>query len=514
MRAVSVMTPLIAAMLGLTCTTDSLARDRVLQVVGPWEITGIDPIRAGYVFGRMGVAETLVTVDGDGNPIPALAESWSVSDDRLVWRFALRPAARFHDGTPVTAEAAVAALEKARSGAGVLSRTPIAEITAEGSDVVIRTATPFAPLPAFLANYTSIVLAPASWNGEGKVAGIVGSGPYRVTGLTPPLRLDVERFDGWWGGSPKVGQARYLSVPRGETRALMAESGEADLAFALLPAHMDRLRRNPRVDVRVVPIPRTRMLKVNAGSVFFDQVEERRALSLTLDRAGMATAILRNPASAAGQLLPPSMAEWHVHDLPPLRRDTAEAKRLLAAAGWKAGQDGILVSPDGERFSVQLRTFTNWPELPLMATAMQAQLREVGIELDVAVGNSSEIPAGHRDGSLQMGLASRNFSLVPDPLGTLLEDYGPDGGEWGAMNWSDPALTKTLEALKTTFDPAERAPLRARVSEIIQTELPVIPIAWFELGVAVNKRLGSVTIDPFEISYHLADLTWADAEAP
>ena len=94
MRAVSVMTPLIAAMLGLTCTTDSLARDRVLQVVGPWEITGIDPVRAGYVFGRMGVAETLVTVDGDGNPIPALAESWSVSDDRLVWRFALRPAAR------------------------------------------------------------------------------------------------------------------------------------------------------------------------------------------------------------------------------------------------------------------------------------------------------------------------------------------------------------------------------------------------------------------------------------
>jgi len=145
-----------------------------------------------------------------------------------------------------------------------------------------------------------------------------------------------------------------------------------------------------------------------------------------------------------------------------------------------------------------------------MAAAIQAQLRAVGIDMRIAIVNSGEIPAGHRDGTLELALLARNFSLVPDPLGTLLQDYGPTGGDWGAMNWSNADLTRTLEALGSASDPGERARLRAAAARVLHAELPSIPIAWFDYGVAANRRLAGVSIDPLELSYRLSAMRWAE----
>lgn len=500
---------LIAALLAPLPAGMAHAADRVLQVVAPWEISGLDPARIGYVFARMQVAETLLGADDTGGPAAALAESWSLDEDRLTWRFKLRSNARFHDGSPVDAASVAESLDKARRGAGAIARAPIDSVAADGADtVIVKTRQPFASLPAFLANYSAVILAPASYDQSGAVRSIIASGPYKVTSLVPPLKMEVERFADWWGPRPAIEKAVYLAVPRGETRALMAESGEADLVFAIAAASVQRLQASPAVDLHLTTVPRTRMLKVNAGIPFFDDVRERRAFSLALDRDGMAKAILHNPEAAANQLMPAMLAGWHRADAPKASRNVEEAKRLLAAAGWKPGPDGVL-EQNGQRYRVQLRTFASWPELPVMATAIQAQLSEVGIELDVAVGNSSDIVAGHKDGSLQLGLMSRNFSLVPDPLGTLIEDFGPQG-EWGAMNWSDPRLTELLERLAATFEESERAPLRREAAEILDAELPVIPISWVDLPVAVSKRLKGASVDPFELSYRISDISWAE----
>ncbi len=57
---------------------------RPLSVVAPWEITGLDPARSGYVFARLQIAETLVTADDIGRPVASLAEGWTLSEDRLL----------------------------------------------------------------------------------------------------------------------------------------------------------------------------------------------------------------------------------------------------------------------------------------------------------------------------------------------------------------------------------------------------------------------------------------------
>lgn len=487
------------------------AAQQPLRVVAPWEVGSLEPSRSGYNFTRMQVAETLLGADDGGLPAPGLATSWTVSDDRLTWRLTLREGATFHDGTPVTAEAVVASLRRARAQPGPLADTPLVDMSApDPRTVELRTSAPFTPLLAFLAESASQILAPSSWDEAGAVRRVIGSGPYRITGIQPPLRFEVERFDAWNGGpAPAIARAVFQSVPRPETRALMAESGQADLVFTLDPAGTDRLRRSPRVEVRVMPIPRTQTLKLNAGSPFFADVRVRQAVSMALDREGIARAILRSPEAAATQMFPPTLAEWHGATLAPLRRDPAEARRLLAEAGWAPGADGTLAR-EGRPFRVTLRTFSTRPELPVVAAAMQESLREVGIDMQVSVVNSSDIPGGHRDGTLEAALMARNFSLVPDPIGTLLSDYGPRGGDWGAMGWSSPDLVAALATLGRTTDPAERATLRARVSAILQAELPVIPVAWYDHRVAVSRRLAGVSVDPLELSYRISAMRWAE----
>ncbi|WP_429188383.1 ABC transporter substrate-binding protein [Aeromonas veronii] len=479
-----------------------------LQVVSPLEVSSLEPDQNGYLFTRLQVAETLVTVDRHGKLIPLLASSWTISKDGLSWHFNVRKNVLMHDGSQLNAGVVQRALERAHKGSGVLSQAPISHIETKASEVVIQLSRPFSPLAAYLANYSTQILADSSFDKSGKTISVIGSGPYQIKQVRAPLKVSLVRFERYWKTPAHIKEVEYLAVGKGETRALMAQSGQADLVFSLLPLSVNSVKRAPNVSLDIVTLPRTRLLKLNAGSPFFSDVRVRQALSLALDRPALATAILRNPSLAATQLFPPSVVAWHDSDLPVLTRDLDKARALLREAGWQPGADGIL-QKDGQVFRVTLTTFSTWPELPVLATAIQAQWREVGVDLAVSVGNSSEIVSKHRDGSLQVGLLSRNFSLTPDPLGVLSSDFGPKGGDWGAMNWSNNELTSALQALESgQAEQSENQQLRGVILRHLQQELPVIPIAWSELVVASNKQLSHLYVDPYELSYHLAELEW------
>jgi len=202
------------------------------------------------------------------------------------------------------------------------------------------------------------------------------------------------------------------------------------------------------------------------------------------------------------------LGEWHVPGLQPLVQDLAQARSLLQSAGWAVGPDGML-QRHGQPFHVTLRTFSDRPELPVVATALQAQFKAIGIGMAVSVANSSEIPAGHQDGTLELALLARNYGLVPDPLGTLLQDFGAQGGDWGAMGWTSALVRDALQTLSSTADAQRRSAQRGSIATVLQAELPVIPVAWYQHTATSSKRLGQVVIDPLERSYRIAQMVWA-----
>ncbi len=480
-----------------------------LRVVGQFELHGLDPSTSGGFFTRLQVAETLVDADNEGALQPGLATNWEVSPDNLSWRFTLREDALFHDGTTVTAETVAAALETARGKAATpLSTVPLNSITADGGAVRMDLAKPYAPLAAVLAHTSTQILAPSSYGDDQVVTKVVGSGPYRVERLEQPSTIELTAFEQWQGKKPAITKVSYQAVGRSESRALMAESGQSDVTFGMDPTSLQRLKQAGKLNITDVTLPRTILLKVNAAHPILGDARVRQALSLALDRESMATALLRDPEMAATQLFPPSLPEWHQDSADPLDHDPDRARQLLADAGWITGSDGML-ERDGGKLSITLRTFPDRPELPILATAIQAELKELGITLDVKVGNSSEIAAGHQDGSLELGLFARNYALVPDVLVTLADDFGPGGADYGAMGWNNTTLISALDAMAGGTDADGLQDGRQQVTEILQNELPVIPVAWYRQSAVVSKKVDGLVLDPLERSWRLSDLAWA-----
>ena len=245
----------------------------------------------------------------------------------------------------------------------------------------------------------------------------------------------------------------------------------------------------------------------------FADVRVRRALSLAIDRAAIARVILRDPPSAATQLLPPLLAGWHDPSLPPLARDPDAARRLLDEAGWLPGPDGVRAK-DGTRLAATMMLPSNRPEMPVVGEALQAQWRAIGAAITLQPGPSSAQPAAVRAGTLQMAAFSRTYVNAPDPIATILPDYANAGPPiWSSPGYDSPEMRELAADYLATFDEAPRAALRRRIVGLIHRDMPVIPISWFEHNAAVSPRLdpASVVLDPYEQRYMLPQMRWSSS---
>lgn len=495
----------------LIVSTPSLAtpyNHNTVKIQAAFEFSSIDPSRSGYVFTRMQVIETLVDVNEKGQLTPALASDWNILDNGLRWRFTLRNGVQFHNGQTLTSEDVVHALNIARTKPGVWQGVPVTDITApDEQHVDILLNSPYRPLGAIIANYASAILAPASYSDDNVVRELIGTGPFSIYEVQVPHRAVVQRFPEYWGKVAEVEYARYLTGHRAEARVLQARSGQGDIVFGLDPASVPMLKRMPNLTIEQTDLPRTLALKLNAAHPLLNTQSTRQALSLAINREGIANAVLRTPNAATEQLLPAYMSDWYVANTD-TSQQLEKAKSLLAAEGWQRNSDGLL-ERNGKLFELTLITYADRPELTAVATAIQDQWRQLGVKLNVNITNSSAIPAGHQDGSLEVALIARNYGTIADPLGVLIKDFGQDkGGDWGSTGWSNQDIKPTLSALVKETDESRYNQQAQRIAQAIYDEKPLIPIAYYVQQTAVTKRLSGFRYDPYERSYFLNELSW------
>lgn len=474
-----------------------------LRIAQPWEFRTLLLAETGFTFARAGVTETLVSATVDGRIQPGLAQSWTVSDDGLDWRFRLRRA-QFHDGTPLTAGLAKASLERLLPQSLYLKRVGIDAIEADEADLTLKLTRPFGPLLAYLVDNSAAILAPASFDAAGEIRALIGTGPFRIAALELPRGMILARHEAYWGETAKAASVRYDAVANGDTRSNIAAANDADLVFNITAPSLARVAASGMRVERVV-IPRVHNLMLNCARPQFAEVAVRQALSMAIDRHGIATGIMRNPALAATQYVPPTLPDWQIAGRAPYRLDLARANALLDAAGWLRGADGIR-SKGGMRFAGLLRTFPNRPELPVIATALQAQWKAVGFDLAISIGEWQAIYEGQKDGTLDLGLSSRNMVIVPDPISSIALDFAgdvPAPGGSGVTNWAHDGLRRDVAAYLAEADEGRRAALRRAIAGVIHDEVPIIPIVWYDQIVARHPRVSGFVNDPLEVSYRL-----------
>ncbi|MDO4451048.1 MAG: ABC transporter substrate-binding protein [Moraxella sp.] len=488
-------------------TSTQAPTDKALTVVTPWEITNADPSTSGFVYQRLGIGETLTDVDDKGAIIPALAETWETPDNGKTWTFTLRGDVKFHDGTPMTAKEVANSLNIALKKPTALENAKISTIEATDDKTLTFTLSePVTTLPAFLAHATAIILAPASFDDKGQATTIIGTGAYKADNIEPPQKLEQSAYGDYWGQKASINRITYLANSRSETRTLLAEGNDDHLVYTLDSASLKRLQANPDLQVATATLARTIALKMNIADPRFADKVVRQALSDAIDRDAIAQSVLRIGDAGAYELLPPMFGGWQVGNHKKGTPDYTAIKATLLANGFT--EQGDLLHKDGKPFTISLITFSDRPELPLIATALQDQWRKIGVDLQVNVTNASEIPKAHQDGSLQMALYARNYGMSPDPLLALSEDLNPKGSDWGVMNYKNDELTQALHDIASTTDDAKKAELKQKIAKILVDERPLIPVVYYQQSASAHKSLQGLTLDPFERKYNLNLLKW------
>lgn len=134
-------------------------------------------------------------------------------------------------------------------------------------------------------------------------------------------------------------------------------------------------------------------------------------------------------------------------------------------------------------------------------------MEKIGVDVNVSVGNFSEIPLGHQNGTLEMALYAFNYAKTLDPFALMVQDFANGGSDWGVMNWRNENLDQALKKLETENDPEKAKQLKQQVSQIIHDELPIIPIVYDQQTVVGHQSIRGLTLDPFERRFYLEKLS-------
>ncbi len=497
--------PLAAAVLAasLALPLQAAAADPAdtLRAADMWEIDNLDPARSGtFVKEKAMVVESLVEASPDFSLRPGLAASWERTGDR-EWTFRLREGVTFHDGTPLTAEAVVASIDRAFKVTPTLKTMPqIDAVTVAGPlSVRVTTLVPSAMLPATMVQANlAIAAASSETTAEGTIVNPVGTGPYKVESWRRAEKtLHLARNDAYWGERPAIAHIVFRGIPDPSTRSLEIQKGDVDFVPDVPYGDLDMLARKGFQASRHVT---ARVYQLDFGSLKgspYADARVRHAISHAIDRKAIVDKVLFGMGAPSAGPFTNGMS-FAAPGIAVPAYDVAKAKALLDQAGW-IEKGGVRVK-DGEPFEVVLYTYPQRPGLPPIATALQGMLARVGIKAAVKLLDSAAIPKAQRP--RDMRLIALTTAMFPDPDFFLRRNYHSAGANntWG---YADPGVDRLLDAAASANDPAARKAAYDEVQRIAARDQPTVLVSYYGVNIVMKPAVKGFVFNPVAHDYML-----------
>ncbi len=437
-----------------------------------------------------GTVEGLVKSNADGEPKPALAESWTQVDE-TTWEFKLRGDVTFHDGTSFEADAVVTAFEYLANSATPPRTVKGIGLAAEAVDAqTVRVTTENADpiLPIRLSSANTAILSPAAYETETADPIGHGTGPFEIVAFEPDQSLTVKRYEDYWGEKAKLSEATLRFLPDASSRAAAIRSGEVDIAEGIALADLEAIEQDDAIRLETFSLPRTTSLYTNTSSGPMSNPSVREAVNLTVDKTSIAEQLLEGEFIPATSYFGPENAWLPGNDVP---NDPDQAKKVLEEAGFSTdGSDPGL--------AITLWTYPDRPELEDIAVVVQAQLEEVGFSVELTVGEYSVLEPQVLEGGHDLFVLSRSYYLdVADPGAFLDSDFTCEGG-YNLNAYCSDEFDALMTDLAETTDLSEREALFASAATLLSEETVGIPIAHNQAQVAVSEQVEGYVQDPFE----------------
>ena len=403
---------------------------------------------------------------------PDLADSWSVSNDGLVWTFKLRDGVKFHgDWGTLTAEDVVYSLKRAADK----GRSSFAGTYDGFKDVVavdpltVRIELSY-PVPGFLglvANYHggNIVSKKAAEElGADFNSKPVGTGPFLLAERVTQQYVRLAANKNYFRGAPKIDEIMYRFIPSDSSRDLAFASGELDLIYGKREQRwVDTARQNPDAIVDIFQPGEFRTIHLNQSIKPLDDIRVRKAIAHAINVDDIVTYVGKDVGPKGCSVVPTGYlgedCSWSDE------HDIAKAKALLAEAGH----------PDGIEITAVVSS--NASQLPIMEI-IQAQLAEAGITMKM---NVVDHPTYHQqirqDASAITFYGAARFPVADSYLTQFYHSAAIVGTETAITNFSHCDVADAeIEAARKAADEAGRMKLWAEAQKKIHDAVCAVPL--------------------------------------
>ncbi len=438
-----------------------------------------------FLLSRMGITETLIRIDFDGQVKPYLAQSWSLRDDS-AWEFELREDVRFHDGAPFTGQSVVEALSYLHGvpnpPRGFTSDTLESVEAVESHTVVIRSGTLDVLLPTRLAGPTTAILADGAYDSRGDSPPSpisAGTGPFVVEDKISIESLAVARNEDYWNGASAIDEGEVLYVSDGLVRSAMLETGEADFVRHLPVSQLPLFEDSTEFVVHRDQQPRTVTLYINNRKGPFSDVNVRKAAQHAVDRQAIVDSVLEGVGEPAVGPFAPAEA-WVNSGLAPYEFDPQASKDLLAEAGYGEGE-----------LKVSIWTYPSRAEFPAMSVAIHEMLNEGGFNAEIRLAPYGALVDDVFAGNFDMFLVSRGHLIdAYDPEGFFTSDYSCESMDVSNYsNYCNPEVDALLEQARPLSDSQARYEIYREIQDILYEEAATVFINYTDQVFAYGNHV-------------------------
>jgi peptide/nickel transport system substrate-binding protein len=435
--------------------------------------------------------DSLVMRDAEMRIRPGLAESWRVVDDN-TWEFKLRPGVTFHDGSPLTSADVAASFQRVPNVPGNPNPYTVYLFGVTGVEVVddltFRVKTN-GPLPILTVNLAQIFIIPRSVQMKGNAEfnsgeAAIGTGPFRLGSWSTNAPLVMRRNEAWWGGRNPWATASMTPVPIDAARVAALLAGDVDFINNVPQQDAARIEGDRRFAlfsgpsiyaVNIYPDQERSNLQgitdANGQPMEanpFKDVRVRRALSMALNRDGIARQIMEGYMDPTDQPVPPFVF-GAISDRPVPPADIAAARALLVEAGW------------GQGFGVNIFCFPN--RTPRICQAIAAAWTRIGIRTTVeVVPQATFLPRRNRR---DYGLFVTIFGSLTGETSYLLSAQLHSAGTVPAMGTLNfiglgaPQTDALITRARATLDDADRARQLQGLVQHVVDEAKIIGVGVF-----------------------------------
>ncbi|PBC24781.1 MULTISPECIES: ABC transporter substrate-binding protein [unclassified Mesorhizobium] len=450
-------TLLAAAVLAVATATSAFAARTDLVIGIPLEPPHLDPTAGAAAAIRevtyANVFEGLTRIGPNGEVLPDLAESWTISDDGKIYTFKLHTGVKFHDGADFSADDVKFSLDRARAENSVNAQkqlfAAIDEVDVVDPATVKVTLTH--PQGSFLYNMgwgDAVIVSPKSADTNKEKP--VGTGPFKFESWAKGSSITLLKSDHYWGAPVFLEKVEFRIVPDAAAAVPALLSGDIQAFPFFDPDSVSQVKDDPRFKVVVGATEGETILSINNKQPPFDKLQVRQAISYALDRKAIIDGASAGLGLPIGSHMSPAN-KYYVDLTGHYPHDVAKAKQLLKEAGLENGFKATLKLPP-----------TTYARLG--GEIIASELRDVGINLEI-------IPVEWAQW-LDQVFTKKDYDL------TIVSHTEPNDIDIYArkdyyFNYDNPTFKKVIADLELTSDEAKRKELYAQAQKILADDAVV-----------------------------------------